>query len=172
MADEKSYEVQDRISFYQDYNRYAVLKAGYIFLMTTEETGFYKTGIEMTDFPGLFERGLEIRIFTEKQEAKWFRTGIDRKFRFRLRTDDLEDAFIWPESQYLDIDDARTEKREKREEEEHRVYATGGGNYTLPLGNYKNAKIKIHNYLEEDPDTGELYVKDWRLAGFEEVQVK
>ena len=145
----------------------------YIFVMTTEEIGFCEAQRESFDRKELFDSGLEIRIFDEKSEAKWFRTGIDRPFRFRKRRDGEETEkdrlHHWDESQYLDIDTQRTEDARKSGAlEAGCVYATGGGKYPLPIEAGTDARIRIRNYLGEDPDTGELYVEDWRLAGFGE----
>ena len=75
----------------------------------------------------------------------------------------------WNESQYLDIDTDRTKKeRDNGKLDKGEVYATGGGKYPLPIEEYNDTKIRIRNYLGEDADTGELYVKDWRLVGFGE----
>lgn len=145
------------------------MKDGYVFLMTTEEIDFCRTdsfgSCSEDQLEALFQRGLEIRIFDRDREIKWFRTGIDRCFSCRERADDLrvlEDPLHWwDESQYLDID----EKHSGDFERTGKVRATGGGEYTLPAKRIKDVKIEIRNYLGEDPDTGELYVEDWRLVG-------
>lgn len=145
----------------------------YIFVMTTEEISFRAADSETYDRKELFEQGLEIRIFDETSEAKWFRASIDCGFSFRLRDDSgmADDSLhVWDESQYLDIDDKKTEKIRAAGQEDM-VCATGGGKYSLPINGYKNAKIRIRNYLGEEPDTGELYAEDWRLAGFTEGEV-
>lgn len=148
----------------------------YLFAMTTECIKFFEldeTRPDEKELSELAQNGLEIRVFDEKREAKWFRASIDKKeFGFRLLYDDIlkkDSLHIWDESQYLDIDDKRTKEAiEKGEIQKGTVFATGGGKYPLPLEKYKNAKIKVRNYLGEDPDTGELYVEDWRLIGLVE----
>ena len=146
----------------------------YIFAMTTEEIVFSKAEMQTLDIPKLYADGLEIRIFDMLSEEKWFRTGIDKAFRYRRITDrtaktEKNNVCQWDESQYLDIDDKKTKHaRNNGLIEAGYVYATGGGKYPLPEENYQDLKIKIRNYLGEDTDTGELYVKDWRLAGFGE----
>ena len=168
----------------------------YLFAMATECIKFFvvnDTRPDEKELKELAQNGLEIRVFDEKREAKWFRTSIDKKeFGFRLLDDDIlqkDSLHIWDELQYLDIDDKRTKEAIKQGKiQEGTVFATGGGKYPLPLeryedakikaGNcvgedkdtdkYKNAKIKVRNYLREDPDTGELYVEDWRLVGLVE----
>lgn len=147
----------------------------YLFAMTTECIKFFivnDTRPDEKELRELAQNGLEIRVFDEKREAKWFRTSIDKKLGFRLLDDDIlkkDSLHIWDESQYLDIDDKRTKEAIKQGKiQEGIVFATGGGKYPLPLEKYKNAKIKIRNYLGEDTDTGELYVEDWRLIGLVE----
>lgn len=163
---------QEQKEFYEAYDWYRdSVKDGYIFIMTTEEIDFCKVGDEKIPKEKLFEKGLEIRIFNEDREAKWFRTGIRKHFAFREIQDDekaeKDNLLWWDESQYLDIDEKETKKSGRKGE----VCATGGGIYRLPLEVYTNAKIRIRNYLEEDRDTGELYVKDWRMVGFGEWEV-
>lgn len=147
----------------------------YLFAMTTECIKFFamdETRPDEKELSELAQNGLEIRVFDEKREAKWFRTSIDKEFGFRPPDDDIlkkDSLHIWDESQYLDIDDERTKDAIKNGEiPKGTVFATGGGKYPLPLEKYKNAKIKVRNYLGEDPDTGELYVEDWRLIGLVE----
>lgn len=147
----------------------------YLFAMTTECIKFFamdETRPDEKELSELAQNGLEIRVFDEKREAKWFRTSIDKEFGFRPPEDDIlkkDSLHIWDESQYLDIDDERTKDAIKNGEiPKGTVFATGGGKYPLPLEKYKNAKIKVCNYLGEDPDTGELYVEDWRLVGLVE----
>lgn len=147
----------------------------YLFAMTTECIKFFivnDTRPDEKELRELAQNGLAIRVFDEKREAKWFRTSIDKKFGFRLLDDDVlkkDSLQVWDESQYLDIDVKRTkESIEKGKIQNGTVFATGGGKYPLPLETYKNAKIKIRNYLGKDPDTGELYVEDWRLISLVE----
>lgn len=169
-AKNNTYEMKE---FCRDFRRYASdTLDGYLLAMTTEELIF----ISMKDMESispekLYEQGLEIRIFDEGKEAKWFRSGPEKEFHFREQRDDnlsINEQFIhWDESQYLDIDMKKT-----KEEQEHGrleagfVYATGGGKYPLPIPPGEYEKIRIRNYLKEDPDTGELYPADWRLVGF------
>ena len=160
------YEKDAFEEFCTDFDRAAVLaEDGYIFAMLTDRIEFQKTKGEKLNREPLFRKGLEIRIFHEKGEAKWFRASMDRALRFRMRLDDeqllADPALWWDEKQYLDIDDSKTISSLK---EEGYAWATGAGRYPLPLQNYKNAKIQIRNYLKEDPDTGALSVEDWRLV--------
>ncbi len=142
---------------------------GYLFAMLTDRIIFQRADAAVSDPEALFKKGLEIRVFCEKGEAKWFRAGIGGKWRFRKREDGpetMEDTLCWwDETQYLDIDEKRSAKSMA---ENGFVWATGAGKYPLPLtGGYKNASLRIRNYLEEEPETGALYPADWRLVKIE-----
>lgn len=159
----------------------SAVRNGYIFAETTEEIVFCcadsRADEERTaeTVEKLFSQGLEIRIFDEESEAKWFRASVEKQFRFRERRDvknskkETDGLLWWDESQYLDVDTKRTQKaRLQGRISPGTVYATGGGEYPLPIEDYENVKIRIRNYLGKDTDTGELYAADWRLAGFGE----
>ncbi len=44
------------------------------------------------------------------------------------------------------------------------VRATGGGCYELPLKGFQDAKIRLRNYLGYYEESGQAYVRDWRLT--------
>ena len=161
-AETKKYKADDPEAFSRDFEQSIdSVENGYIFIMTTENIDFCKASKEVyksdAEKEKLFRQGLEIRIFDEKSEWKWFRTGIDKAEKDPLHW--------WNESQYLDIDTDRTKKeRDNGKLDKGAVYATGGGKYPFPIEEYNDTKIRIRNYLGEDDDTGELYVKDWRLG--------
>lgn len=168
----KTYGQNDKDMFCEDIRSgLKACKAGYLFAMTTEEIIFCKSDPAKYDEEKLFRLGLDIRIFNTQGERKWFRSGIGRDFQYRERLDDenvtADKLHYWDECHFLDIDDAKTEKKNIFVQK-GMVYATGGGTYPLPVEKYKDAKIKIRNYLGEDPDTGELYVEDWRLVALKE----
>lgn len=105
---------------------------------------------------------LEARVFSEGREDKLFRGDIGRVFYWRCIEDSAETDYF-DEEQYLDID----EKRSKAVfEKSHEVQATGGGRYFLPLADYKGAKVLLRNYIDYYEQTGQAYVKDWRLVRF------
>lgn len=144
-------------------------KSGYIFIMTTEEIEIRRVSGGRETFTGedinnLYKYGLEIRVFDKDGEMKLFRARIGRDFRLRdiLNDEEVRDneLICWREEQFLDIDDTKSRP------EEGKATAIGGGTYSLPIDNYKNAKIEIINYLDEEEETGALYVCDWRLADF------
>lgn len=138
------------------------LGEGYMIAMLTDRLYIQVLGQETPDGEELYEKAVEIRMFNEEEEVKWFR-GADRKLQCRIRNDreDRPDPlFFWDEWQYLDIDGQRSKP------EEGIVYATGGGSYELPLNDYKDVRIRIRNYLEYEEDTMQLYISDWRVVGF------
>lgn len=140
------------------------MKDGYLFAMMTDKIDLQKTENAKPDRQELYAKALEIRVFNKDREVKWFRADIAGSFRVRERCDspNMPDELVfWDEYQYLDID------TQKSSTEEGRAKATGGGEYPLPVDDYKNMAVHIRNYLEADEDTGELYVADWRLVGFE-----
>lgn len=114
----------------------------------------------------LQEKALEIRLFHEKGEIKWFRSSINQTFceRSCLGDETLEKGSYWDENQYLDIDEKKTEEL-RETSNSSRVAATGGGCYNLPGVAYQDAMIKIRNYLEYEPN-GRCYIRDWRIVGF------
>lgn len=137
---------------------------GFLFAMFTDE-------IWLEEWPSSEEKKkefcnkgdllLEARIFNTAMEMKLFRGDIGkRNFRMRIRDDSKE---YFKEEQYLDIDTVCSEKifREGKQ-----VKATGGGVYHLPLSDYNDIKIKIHNYIDYYEETGQAYVSDWRLVEF------
>lgn len=155
-----------REEFYEAF-REAVsqVKKGYIVTMLTDQFDIQR--IETTDFgseylKNLFHKALEIRMFNPEREIRWFRSSIDKnlKCRERIDTENMDRLTYWDETQYLDIDDT------KSNEADQMVYATGGGIYSLPVKNYKNAKIRVRNYLSYEEDTMQIRISDWRLVDF------
>ena len=106
------------------------------------------------------DKALEIRVFGDDSEYKFFRTDISREFLYRHIVDSSNDNEYYDEEQFLDIDDTRTSGDS--------VYATGGGQYKLPIANKKNAKIRIRYYFGKYEETGHAYIKDWRVVNFVE----
>ena len=103
---------------------------------------------------------LEIRIFNVDKELKLSRSDIGRDFTQRkLPNSDLTDEESYDEIQYLDIDEDKSKKCP-----DGMVYTTGGGKYSLPLTNVKNAKIRIRYYWGKYEKTGQAKIEDWRLV--------
>jgi len=115
---------------------------------------------------------LDIRIFDTQREARMLRGDIGRTFQGRMIDDTkevLKSQEYFDEEQYLDIDSKRSKELLIRE---RKVQATGGGCYPMPLpgleekmeGDFGEIKVKLRNYLDFYKDTGQAYVRDWRLV--------
>ncbi len=103
---------------------------------------------------------LEIRIFNADKELKLSRSDIGRDFSQRkLPNSNLTDEESYDEIQYLDIDEDKSKRCP-----DGMVYTTGGGKYSLPLTNVKNAKIRIRYYWGKYEKTGQAKIEDWRLV--------
>lgn len=168
---------------------------GYIMAMMTDKFDLQYIEKEKFCRKDLFDKALEIRIFNESGEIKWFRSSIDKPLQKRKKLDSSEWTIFadsdnyWDERQYLDIDDKKCNsdvKEINKEEEQHGntdsvksftekyiVTAMGGGRYPLPIKAvegkkewYKDLQIIIRNYLGYEKDTMQLFVSDWRLVGF------
>lgn len=103
----------------------------------------------------IFNHLLDIRLFSENGEVRWFRSTVNRPFVYREKLNDPEDEkdkdgklLYWDEEQFLDIDDARTEARRELEKtdklrlEKNQVLTMGGGMYSLPVTSYMKSKRK------------------------------
>ena len=117
---------------------------------------------------------LELRIFNEDVEYKWYRGNIGEKFRYRKISDnEAKEIYEEPfeEYQLLDIDLQKSSIDLLPCE----VKTAKGGKYYLPINGINNIKkdfpyVKVKYYIPkynpEDKTTVHSYVKDWRLAGF------
>lgn len=141
---------------------------GFIFAMLTDEIIWESWPLE-PDARKMFqekeEKLLDVRVYDSKREVRIFRSDIGRAFRGRSLNDEKEtpdEQDYFDEEQYLDIDDKASEKLFVSE---GKVQTTGGGKYHLPLPGFRNAKIQIRNYLGYYEESGQAYVKDWRIMG-------
>lgn len=119
-------------------------------LISSEFEGFYSCA--MTDsykigtWPDAqidFGKVLELRIFNEECEYKWFRGSIGNDFTYR----------------YLKDDDLTTERFEIPIEEKQ--YITN-----CSLGERIRIKYYVPKLDSTDPSTIHAHVEDWRLVGF------
>lgn len=111
---------------------------------------------------------LDCRIFDKDSEFHMMRGDIGQKFTCRMITDDEKTRDYYDDEQFLDIDDKRSKELFQSS---HRVRATRGGDYALPLDSFNDAKAVIRNYISYD-SIGQAYISDWRLAGFKYSQPK
>ncbi|MCI9147394.1 MAG: hypothetical protein HFG73_03870 [Hungatella sp.] len=145
----------------------ALVTDGYLFAMLTDEIVWKRWPLGQTELKSFQEKEkklLNIRIFDRDREVCMIRGDVGRKLQGRIQDDsrgDLKEQDYFDEEQYLDIDMKRSKELFNRE---GKVQATGGGQYELPLSGFENAKVRIRNYLGYYEESGQVYVKDWRLA--------
>ncbi len=150
------------------------MEQGFVFAMFTdgivfERWPFWEEGKStareaLERFRTKEEKLLDIRLFNREKELRMFRGNIGGTFLGRVLEDEpglFDEAVYFDEEQYLDID---TKRSETLFAGEGKVRATGGGIYRLPLKRFENAKVKVRNYLGYYENTGQAYVKDWRLV--------
>ena len=122
--------IQNKEEFITGFRQAAIrLGEGYIIAMLTDRLYIQELDREQLDRDELYEKAMEIRMFNEEEEVKWFR-GADQKLQCRERKDQedqMDPLFFWDEGQYLDINE------QKSKPEKGIAYATGGGRYELPL---------------------------------------
>ncbi len=141
---------------------------GFLFAMFTDEIVWESwplTSEKRENFRKKEGKLLDVRIFNKEKEVRMFRGDIGRKLQGRSIDDGkdiLKQQEYFDEEQYLDIDDKRSEEVFAREK---KVVATGGGCYSLPLPGFVDAKVRLRNYLGYYEETGQVYVRDWRLMG-------
>lgn len=142
------------------------IERGFVFAMLTDEILWERWPLE-SDRRKLFqekeEKLLDIRVYNREREARVSRSDIGRAFRGRSLNDEKESSEwqdYFDEEQFLDIDDKCSNELFSVE---GKVQATGGGRYPLPLPDFRNAKVLIRNYVGYYEESGQAYVKDWRL---------
>lgn len=121
---------------------------------------------------------LELRVFDDDSELWLHRTALGQPFGWRVADDaqlarsvaGLSDTFLKvPENhrlvqmQKLDIDAGKSGRVD--ETGMRRLKATGGGDYSLPIGE-RTSWVRLVNYLTYRNDNGQAVPADFRLAGF------
>lgn len=192
----------EKITWNEIYGKEEVKKIldGYLYLVFTDEIRFLKWPLDKEDVKALGGKScflkwlldeedveelrkkidddtrlLECRIFNEHMEYRVARTDLGRPWKERFADDNTEEyKHGFEESYYLDIDDKKSEEKQKgcKHNGSITVVATGGGKYELPLTEFKDMKIRIKNYVGYYEETGQAYVKDWRMAGFEKGEIE
>ena len=110
---------------------------------------------------------LELRCFDVRGEYKAFRDVPGDVFCEREITAENESAYAdgsYDESQYLDIDEART-----KDAANGIVYSAGGGSYHLPTGAVGKSMVLVRHYYRFDNE-GIAFRYDWRLVDFTNVE--
>lgn len=148
-----------------DYRNKISIKNGYAVVMFTDKFEFLAYPFDEKTNKILnedFEKKLiDMRIFNKDKEYRIFRGDISGNFHFRDSDDYIKNDY-YDDEQYLDIDTKRSADSFKND---GIVRATGGGNYKLPFCDFNDIKICIRNYIDYDNESGQAYIKDWRLVG-------
>lgn len=122
------------------------------------------------------EKLLELRIFDKDKEWKLFRSDLGREFLWRRRDEKDQDGSkciegedYFDELQLLDIDTKRSPKASTGVK-----YTTAGGSYYLPVNlcNLDRAAVRVRHYFGVEEDSGQAFIKDYRLVGFESADKK
>lgn len=103
------------------------------------------------------ERILEIRAYSKETEFHAVRDSIAEECTLSWRVvKDCDYDFYLDDVQYLDIDSSRSDAAHCQ------YFATGGGEYTLPIANAE--RVRIRNYFRYDED-GLAQAVDFRIVG-------
>lgn len=154
---------KEKISFIEFFNQSVCeMGSGYIVVMMTDNFAIQKLEQETFDRDNLYNKALEIRMFNQNCEKKWFRTSIGvTEFQYRERNDaEIAESEYWDEEQYLDIAEGKSDISKGI------AHTRNGGAYPLPIEKYEDTKIVVRNYLSYENRTGQLTISDWRLVKF------
>jgi hypothetical protein len=122
------------------------------------------------------EKLLELRIFDKDKEWKLFRSDLGREFLWRCRSEKNSDGSkcikgedYFDELQLLDIDTKRSSKTSPGIK-----YTTAGGSYYLPveIDDIDRAAVRVRHYFGVEEDSGQAFIKDYRLVSFESAEKK
>lgn len=156
---------ENRLNTWDEWKQKIEIKNGYAVMMFTDrfevEVYPFSKQIEKHLMECFEDKLLDLRVFNENAEYRIFRGDAGKAFRFRIQDDTGEEYY--DDEQYLDIDEARSLESFQKGKI---VRATGGGYYKLPLETFYGAKVRLRNYLAYEEDSGQAYIKDWRLLGF------
>lgn len=174
---EKKYNVDDFLKKAEE------IQEGYLFAMFTDMVWVEKWPLndgKKEEFRKKEPLLLEVRVFSEDREDKLFRGDIGRDFRWRLIKDTARSDFF-DEVQYLNLDKEQLKKlfkESKKVKENQKVNesVSDGRDAQQPLGkggtSCMKAKVQLRNYIDYHKETGQAYVKDWRLVRFFQEEEK
>lgn len=107
---------------------------------------------------------LELRVFDNKKEWKLFRSDLGKDFysRYEDDTGKKEGVDYFDEVQLLDIDITKSSKGKKM------MCTTAGGKYNLPkdISDLDRAAIRVRHYFGVDNESGQAFIRDYRLVDF------
>lgn len=112
---------------------------------------------------------LELRVFDKDKEWKLFRSDIGKDFSYRLQGEDdnkEEGVYYFDEVQLLDIDTSKEYKKSEL------MKTTAGGKYKLPkdISDLDRAAIRVRHYFGVDNESGQAFIRDYRLVDFESAK--
>lgn len=112
---------------------------------------------------------LELRVFDKDKEWKLFRSDIGKDFSYRFQGEEDnkgEGVDYFDEIQLLDIDITISSK-DSRE-----MYTTAGGKYKLPkdISDLDRAAIRVRHYFGVDNESGQAFIRDYRLVDFDSAK--
>lgn len=129
-------------------------------------TDKFDVGICNKDIIKNVNKLLELRVFDKNKEWKLFRSDIGKDFSYRCRKEDdtkEEGTYYFDEVQLLDINTSRSNKAPGV------MYTTAGGSYYLPkdIADLDRAAIRVRHYFGVDSESGQAFIRDYRLVNFE-----
>lgn len=129
-------------------------------------TDKFDVGIWNKDIIKNVNKLLELRVFDKNKEWKLFRSDIGKDFSYRFQGEDdnkEEGVDYFDEIQLLDIDTSRQSK------DPGVMHTTAGGSYNLPkdIPDLDRAAIRIRHYFGVDSESGQAFIRDYRLVDFE-----
>lgn len=112
---------------------------------------------------------LELRVFDKDKEWKLFRSDIGKDFSYRFQGEEDnkgEGVDYFDEIQLLDIDITISSK-DSRE-----MCTTAGGKYNLPkdISDLDRAAIRVRHYFGVDNESGQAFIRDYRLVDFDSAK--
>ena len=129
-------------------------------------TDKFDVGIWNKDIIKNVNKLLELRVFDKNREWKLFRSDIGKDFSYRLQGEDdnkEEGVYYFDEVQLLDIDTSKEYKKSEL------MKTTAGGEYNLPkdISDLDRAAIRVRHYFGVDNESGQAFIRDYRLVDFE-----
>ena len=132
-------------------------------------TDKFDVGIWNKDIIKNVNKLLELRVFDKNKEWKLFRSDIGKDFSYRCQKEDNnkeEGVDYFDEVQLLDIDITKSSKGKKM------MCTTAGGKYNLPkdISDLDRAAIIVRHYFGVDNESGQAFIRDYRLVDFESAK--
>ena len=112
---------------------------------------------------------LELRVFDKDKEWKLFRSDIGKDFSYRFQGEEDnkgKGVDYFDEVQLLDIDTSKEYKKSEL------MKTTAGGKYKLPkdISDLDRAAIRVRHYFGVDNESGQAFIRDYRLVDFDSAK--